>query len=133
MANLLAMESGSDNTLLEIFLGDHSTTSTTLRNSSRLLRAKMKQSRPCVCLRRLASSTKIPERIYNKISNKINIRFGGEYLFETILKLNWAGRRYLKEDATSRSKCIAVLAKVKDDINCLFFHLKRESGALLKP
>jgi hypothetical protein len=44
--------------------------------------------------------------------------------FDTITRLNKAGRRYLAEDAASRSKCIAVLAKVKNDLDCLFYHMR---------
>lgn len=43
---------------------------------------------------------------------------------ETITRLNQAGRRYLREDANSKSKCIAVLAKVKNNLDCLYFHLR---------
>jgi len=45
--------------------------------------------------------------------------------FEEIPRLNKAGRRYLiLDDATSTSKCIAVLAKVKLNLDCLFIHLR---------
>ena len=44
--------------------------------------------------------------------------------FEEITRLNKAGRRYLSEDSTSNSKCIAVLAKVKNDLDCLYYHLR---------
>lgn len=46
------------------------------------------------------------------------------YPFQTILRLNKAGRRYLVNDGQSRSKCIAVLAKVKHDLDCLYFHMR---------
>lgn len=47
-----------------------------------------------------------------------------------VQKLNKAGRRYLSEGhASSKSKCIAVLAKVKGDIGALYFHL-RENNVL---
>lgn len=41
-----------------------------------------------------------------------------------ILRLNKAGRRYLLDDAHSKSKCIAVLAKVKDDLDALYTHMR---------
>lgn len=41
-----------------------------------------------------------------------------------VTRLNKAGRRYLVDDSTSKSKCIAVLAKVKHDIDCLYYHLR---------
>ena len=41
-----------------------------------------------------------------------------------ITRLNQAGRRYMLEDAASRSKCIAVLAKVKNHVDSLYFHLR---------
>ena len=44
--------------------------------------------------------------------------------FRVITRLNKAGRRYLSEDSTSNSKCIAVLAKVKNDLDCLYYHLR---------
>lgn len=44
--------------------------------------------------------------------------------FQPILRLNKAGRRYLAQDGESRSKCIAVLAKVKYDLDCLYFHMR---------
>lgn len=44
--------------------------------------------------------------------------------FVPITELNKAGRRYLLDDGASRSKCIAVLAKVKHDIDSLFIHLR---------
>ena len=53
-----------------------------------------------------------------------NIEFAHENLDPTIPLLDQAGRRYLKEDAASKLKCIAVLAKVKHHLNCLFFHLR---------
>jgi hypothetical protein len=40
-----------------------------------------------------------------------------------ILKLNQAGRRYLVQDGSSISKGVAVLSRVNDDINPVFFHL----------
>ena len=79
-------------------------------------------------------SVKARRELYQDLKQNYSlkyIRFGNEFLFETILKLNRAGRRYLKEDATSRSKCIAVLAKVKDDLSCLFVHL-RENPLICK-
>ena len=48
----------------------------------------------------------------------------GRQPFSDITRLNRAGRRYLLEDAASRLKCISVLAKVKNDLNCLYFHLR---------
>jgi len=44
--------------------------------------------------------------------------------FQPILQLNKAGRRYLAEDATSCSKCIAVMAKVKEELDCLYLHMR---------
>lgn len=52
------------------------------------------------------------------------IFMAGDRQFETITRLNRAGRRYLREDATSKSKCIDVLANVKDDLSCLYYHLR---------
>lgn len=47
-----------------------------------------------------------------------------QYPFQSILRLNKAGRRYLANDGQSQSKCIAVLAKVKNDLDCLYFHMR---------
>lgn len=44
--------------------------------------------------------------------------------FATITRLNAAGRRYLREDPNNNSKCIAVLAKTKDDLDCLYCHMR---------
>jgi hypothetical protein len=41
----------------------------------------------------------------------------------SILDLNRAGRRYLVQDGSSISKGVAVLSRVKDDINSVFLHL----------
>jgi hypothetical protein len=41
----------------------------------------------------------------------------------SILDLNRAGRRYLVQDGSSISKGVAVLSRVNDDINSVFFHL----------
>jgi len=49
---------------------------------------------------------------------------GSRSPFQPILRLNRAGRRYLIDDASSRSRCIAVLAKVKHDLDCLYFHMR---------
>jgi hypothetical protein len=48
---------------------------------------------------------------------------GGEGDAGAILRLNAAGRRYLIEDGSSVSKGVEVLSAVRDDINCVFFHL----------
>ena len=45
-------------------------------------------------------------------------------LFPYVTILNKAGRRYLADDGASRSKCIAVLAKVKNNADCRFFHMR---------
>jgi len=54
------------------------------------------------------------------------IQFGREKAFQMITKLNKAGRRYLVEDAASKPRCIGVLGNrlVKDDLGCLYFHLR---------
>ena len=44
--------------------------------------------------------------------------------FQAISRLNKAGRRYLSEESTSNSKYIVVLAKVKNDLDCLYYHLR---------
>lgn len=54
----------------------------------------------------------------------IGFEYGEVHPFAEILRLNAAGRRYLAEDATSRSKCIAVMAKVKNELDCLYYHMK---------
>jgi hypothetical protein len=41
----------------------------------------------------------------------------------TILRLNEAGRRYLIEDAGSIAKGVEVLVDVREDLDCLFYHL----------
>jgi hypothetical protein len=41
----------------------------------------------------------------------------------SILRLNQAGRRYLIDDAGSIAKGVEVLVDVRDDLNCLFYHL----------
>jgi hypothetical protein len=41
----------------------------------------------------------------------------------TILRLNQAGRRYLVEDAGSIAKGVEVLVDVREDLDCLFYHL----------
>jgi hypothetical protein len=40
-----------------------------------------------------------------------------------ILRLNQAGRRYLIEDAGSIPKGVEVLIDMRDDLDCLFYHL----------
>jgi hypothetical protein len=50
--------------------------------------------------------------------------YGPNNPFSYLGRLNQCGRRYLENDGASRSKCVALLAKVKDDLNCLFFHLR---------
>lgn len=65
--------------------------------------------------------------------NDLEHAFRGNYSLEFVNFLGWApivtrlnkaGRRYLVDDSTSKSKCIAVLAKVKHDIDCLYYHLR---------
>jgi hypothetical protein len=41
----------------------------------------------------------------------------------TVLRLNQAGRRYLIEDAASIAKGVEVLIDVRNDLDCLFYHL----------
>jgi hypothetical protein len=41
----------------------------------------------------------------------------------SILRLNQAGRRYLKDDAGSVAKGVEVLIDLRDDLGCLFYHL----------
>ncbi len=41
----------------------------------------------------------------------------------SILRLNQAGRRYLIDDAGSIAKRVEVLIDVRDDLDCLFYHL----------
>lgn len=50
--------------------------------------------------------------------------FGGREPFKTVTSLNKAGRQYLSQDPTSNSKCIAVLAKVKHNLDCLYYHMR---------
>ena len=45
-------------------------------------------------------------------------------VFETILRLNRAGRDYLIEDSARKESCIEVLSKVNEDLDSLFFHLR---------
>ena len=52
------------------------------------------------------------------------IQIGDSAHFETITRLNRAGRRYLSEDSTNNSKCIAVLSKVKHNLDCLYYHIR---------
>lgn len=65
----------------------------------------------------------VQERIYQDCVLKC-IRFLDAEICQTLTRLNKAGRRYLREDPQSNSKCIAVLAKVKHDLNCLYFHVR---------
>jgi len=53
-----------------------------------------------------------------------SINYHGWSPYHAITRLNKAGRKYLADDANSNSKCIAVLAKVKHDLDCLYFHLR---------
>jgi hypothetical protein len=53
-----------------------------------------------------------------------SIQINGREQFQEITHLNNAGRCYLSEDSTSNLKCIAVLAKVKNDLDCLYYHLQ---------
>jgi hypothetical protein len=48
----------------------------------------------------------------------------GKRLFPDLGWLNRQGRRYLEDDGASRSKCVALLAKVKEQPSRLFFHLR---------
>jgi len=45
-------------------------------------------------------------------------------LIRAICRLNKAGRSYICKDANSKEKCIQVLDKVKDDLDCLYYHLR---------
>jgi len=38
--------------------------------------------------------------------------------------LNKAGRSYIREEASSKEKCVDVLDKVSNDLDCLYFHLR---------
>ena len=49
---------------------------------------------------------------------------GRQEYFQAITGLNAAGREYLAEEPTNASKCIAVLAKVKNDLDCLYYHMR---------
>jgi hypothetical protein len=49
-----------------------------------------------------------------------------------ITQLNAAGRVYLSTDATNRQLGLNVLGQVKNDLNCIFFHL-RENPILIQP
>lgn len=60
----------------------------------------------------------------NYTLKQVSLSYSQSEPFDAILRLNEAGRRYLAEDATSCSKCIAVLAKVKHDIDCLYYHMR---------
>ena len=53
-----------------------------------------------------------------------SIRVGYAHPFRAVNKLNTFGRSYLQEHATSNSKCIALLAKVKNELDCLYYHLR---------
>jgi hypothetical protein len=45
-------------------------------------------------------------------------------LIKTICRLNLAGRSYMEADANSKLDGYKVLGEVKDDLNCLFYHLR---------
>lgn len=48
----------------------------------------------------------------------------GDDPIATICTLNAAGRSYLCEDANLKAKCIKVLGEVKENLDCLYFHLR---------
>ena len=55
---------------------------------------------------------------------RISFRGNTNATFEMIHGLNRAGRRYLIQDSADKEECINVLAKVNDDLDCLYFHLR---------
>jgi len=48
----------------------------------------------------------------------------GSNPFRAITDLNKAGRKYLREDASSKENCIEVLGKVRNDLDCLYIHIR---------
>lgn len=82
-------------------------------------------------LKRVTFYTQLTDSQTQEVKSALGMNHTLEYIvldgtspFGEILQLNKAGRRYLAEDATSRSKCIAVLAKVKHDLDCLYYHMQ---------
>jgi len=52
------------------------------------------------------------------------LNIDGDEPIRTITRLNEAGRSYLREDANDSEKFIQVLDGVKDDLSCLYLHLR---------
>jgi hypothetical protein len=74
---------------------------------------------------------KLPEKDIQELQPDVQrnyslemIKIGHDLPFEAVNILNAVGRSYLQEDSTSNSKCIALLAKVKDELDCLYYHMR---------
>lgn len=74
---------------------------------------------------------KLPEKDIQELQPDVQqnyslemIKIGQDLPFEAVNILNSVGRSYLQEDSTSNSKCIALLAKVKDELDCLYYHMR---------
>jgi len=76
-------------------------------------------------------------RDYNVEHLALPMKFRQKRLWDTILKLNAAGRRYLKEHATSRTKGVEVLIHLNENsgsekaaLDCIYYHLREDNPSL---
>ena len=62
------------------------------------------------------------EEFYLNLSTRDTPRWLHEY--RALLRLNRAGRRYVRQDPTNHLECVNVLDAARDDLDCLYLHLR---------
>jgi hypothetical protein len=82
----------------------------------------------CLNDEKVKQSVSILRKNYGLEHLEPNITYADDRTVKAILRLNWAGRRYLIEDGSSISKGVDVLSAVSDEIDCVFLHLLENPG-----
>jgi hypothetical protein len=124
LAILTALRGDSSLETLEIY-GDHGIARTTYLTALEIVQ------KLCLSLVLNSFGEEEMQRVVSLVKKNFSLALLDEYVsagdetaeLGTILRLNRAGRCYLIDDAGSIAKGIKVLIDVRDDLNCLFYHL----------